>query len=167
MDSIIQFIDSTNEKIGKAFSWLMLVMAGVTFITVIFRYLFGVGWVWMQEISVYSHAVIFLGVAGFALLKDGHVRVDIFYRGASARRKAWVNLLGTSLLLFPTCILIFSGSLPYVIDSWSVFEGSKDGGGLEAVFILKSFILVFSVLLFLQGFSEILKSLKVLNERHS
>jgi len=150
---ILTAIDRLNDWVGKALSWLILGMVVITFTIVILRYFFRLGWVWMQEIVLYLHGMVFLLACGTTLLKDGHVRVDIFYREFSPKNKAWVNLLGSLFLLLPTCMLIFYESFPYVVDSWEVFEGSKDGGGLEAVFLLKSVILVFCVLTTLQGLS--------------
>ena len=112
-------------------------MVLVTFVIVVLRYAFERGWVWMQEIVIYLHAFTFLLAAEYALARDEHVRVDILYRPASPRRKAWINLLGSLFLLMPMCAVLSYHSYPYVIASWSVLEGSKDGGGLEAVFSSK------------------------------
>ncbi len=158
LESIADKIDRLNLKIGRAASRLVLVMVLVTFLTVILRYVFQVGWVWMQEITTYSHGFLFLLGASYTMLKDEHVRVDIFYRKMSPKRRAFVDLFGTFFLLFPMVFLIFYQALPYVVDSWEVFEGSKDGGGLEAVFVQKSAILLFCVLLGLQGVSVCLRS---------
>lgn len=151
-------IDRLNTFVGKTSSWLMLVMVLVTFFVVLLRYVFNLGWVWLQEIVTYSHAILFLSAAGYGLHKNSHVRVDIFYQKMSVQKKAWVDLLGSLLLLFPFCLVIFFQSFEFVSNSWRELEGSKDGGGLEAVFILKSFILVYSALLLLQGVSVIQKS---------
>ena len=157
-ERLVRIINGLNDRVGRALSWLTLVMVAVTFVIVILRYFFNMGWVWMQEIVTYSHAVIFLGAAAYTLLRDAHVRVDILYRGAAARRKAWVNLTGTLLFLFPLCYLVFRESGPYVLDSWAVREGSTDGGGLEAVYLLKTFLLVFAGLLALQGVSAVISN---------
>ena len=140
-------------------------MVLITFLVVIFRYVFNIGWVWMQEIVLYMHAFVFLVGAGYTLFKDAHVRVDIFYRRLSDRKKAWVNLLGSIFLLFPTCGLIFYQACPFVLDSWKVLEGSKDGGGLEGVYLLKTTILIYCALLLLQGVSICGRSLILLKEK--
>ena len=154
-----------NRLVANTVPWLTLGMVLVTFTIVILRYLFGRGWVWMQEIALYMHALTFLTAAGYTLAQDAHVRVDILYRPMGARGKALVNLIGSLLLLVPCCLVLLTKSLPFVVDSWSVFEGSKDGGGLEAVFLLKTAIPLFCLLLLLQAFSLITQSINTLKSR--
>ena len=96
---------------------------------------------------------------------DGHVRVDIFYRPLSAKGKAWINALGTLLLLIPTCIFLLWISWEYVASSWSYFEGSRESGGIDAVFLLKTLLLIMPVLLILQGLANLLHSLLVISDR--
>lgn len=139
-------------------------MVLTTFSIVVLRYLFERGWVWMQEIVLYMHALTFLLASGYALARDAHVRVDILYRPASPRRQAWVDLLGSLFLLMPASLVLLYQSLPYVIASWAVFEGSKDGGGLEAVFLLKTGIPAFCLLLFLQAVALVRRSISTLRE---
>jgi len=102
-------------------------------------------------------------VAGYTLLHNGHVRVDVFYRTMSPRAKAWVDLLGTIFLIWPLCYLIFKVSLPYVEASWAVREGSRETSGIQGVFILKSVILAFVVLLALQSLSLLIHALRILS----
>ena len=160
--SVAQRIDALNENIGKAVAWLALLMVIVQFIVVIMRYVFGIGSIFMQESIIYLHATVFMLGAGYTLLHNGHVRVDIFYREASPRRKAVVDLLGVAIFLIPVCALIWWGSWPYVANSWRVFEGSRETSGIQAVFLLKTVILVFVVLVVLQGISLAIRSLLIL-----
>ncbi len=160
--SVAQRIDALNENIGKAVAWLALFMVIVQFIVVIMRYVFGIGSIFMQESIIYLHATVFMLGAGYTLLHNGHVRVDIFYREASPRRKAVVDILGVAIFLIPVCALIWWGSWPYVANSWRVFEGSRETSGIQAVFLLKTVILVFVVLVVLQGISLAIRSLLIL-----
>ncbi|MGB0604540.1 MAG: TRAP transporter small permease subunit [Candidatus Latescibacterota bacterium] len=155
-------MERINRFIGRTIPWCTLGMVLVTFVIVVLRYAFERGWVWMQEIVVYLHAFTFLLAAGYALARDEHVRVDILYRPASPRRKAWINLLGSLFLLMPMCAVLSYHSYPYVIASWSVLEGSKDGGGLEAVFLLKTAIPLFCLLLFAQALATIRQCISTL-----
>ncbi len=155
-------IDALNDTIGKAVVWLALAMVLVQFVVVVMRYVFGIGSIFMQESILYLHAVVFMVGAGYTLLHNGHVRVDIFYREASARRKAVVDLAGVALFLLPVCGLIWWGSWTYVANSWRVFEGSRETSGIQAVFLLKSVILVFVALVVLQGLSMAARSVIVL-----
>jgi len=163
---LLSLINRLNETVERIVSWFVLVMVIHTFVVVVLRYFFNVGWVWMQELVIYMHAVVFLLACPATLRKDGHVRVDIFYRNFSPKKQAWVNLLGSLFLLLPACFVIFYVAFPYVVDSWQVMEGSKDGGGLEAVYLLKTLIIVFSVLTALQGISLIGKSYFILKEKN-
>lgn len=151
-------IDRTNNIIGKLIAWLTLGMVLVQFTVVVLRYVFGLGFIWMQESILYMHSMVFLVGAGYTLLKEGHVRVDIFYRPANARKKALVDLLGVLFLLIPFCILVWWVALPYVQNSWAVFESSKETSGIPAVYLLKTTILVFTVLIGLQGLALAIKS---------
>jgi len=162
MDSFFNFVDRLNLFLAKLASKFILLMVFLTFLIVVLRYGFGLGWIWLQESVLYFHGIAFLLAAPYALLIDGHVRVDIFYRGASPNKKAVVDLFGSFFLLLPMCGLIFYQSFPYVLDSWKILEGSREAGGLDFVYGLKTFILIFCVLLFLQGLSQSYRSLKVI-----
>ncbi len=155
-------IDAINDLIGRGVSWLTLFMALVMFVIVVLRYVFNMGWIWMQESVVFMHGFVFMLAGGYTLLAEEHVRIDIFYRPMSERKKAIVNLVGIVFLLFPTCFVIFYYGYPYVSDSWSVFEGSREAGGLPGVFLLKSSILVFPVLVGLQGGAKFIRALNTL-----
>jgi TRAP-type mannitol/chloroaromatic compound transport system permease small subunit len=137
-------------------------MALLMFSVVVLRYGFNVGWIAMQESVTYLHAAVFLVGAAYTYQQDGHVRVDVFYRQFSERRKAMVNFFGTLFFLLPTSIFITVVSWDYVIESWSNLEGSRESGGLPFLYVLKSFILVFSITLSLQGLSELIKQASIL-----
>lgn len=155
-------IELCSEWTGRSIAWLTLVMVVSQFTIVILRYLFNTGWIAMQESILYMHAFVFLLGAAYTLRHDGHVRVDIFYQGLSRRGKAWVDLLGSLLLLMPVCGYIFWVSWEYVAVSWQVLEGSREAGGLPGVFLLKTSILLMAALLALQGLAVMLKNLLVL-----
>jgi len=156
--AITRIIDLMNEKIGRAISWLALLMILVQFAVVVMRYIFGLGSIFMQESIVYMHALIFLVAAGYTLLHDDHVRVDIFYGSASPRRKALVNFIGVLVFLWPLCVLILIVSTKFITAAWAVKEGSPEGSGIQAIYLLKTVIWIFAVLLILQGFSLLVNS---------
>lgn len=158
MKRLVGGIDSVNNFIGRGVSWLAILMVLVQFGVVILRYAFGIGFVAAQESILYMHGILFMTGAGYTLLMNEHVRVDIFYRDASPGKKALVDLCGTLFLLWPICALIWWVSIDYVSMSWQVREGSADLSGMPAVYILKSFILVFASLLSLQGLSLAIRS---------
>jgi len=160
--ALARAIDRLNSVIGQATAWLALIMVLVQFLVVVLRYVFGLGSIWMQESIIYMHGLLFMVGAGYTLLHDGHVRVDVFYREATRRRKAWVNLLGSVFFLIPFCILILWVSFPYVQNAWRVMEGSKETSGIQGVYLLKTVILVFGGLVILQGISIIARSVLAL-----
>jgi len=148
-----QGIDALNERIGNTVAWLTLAMVLVTFCVVVLRYVFDVGFVWLQESYVWMHGIVFMLGAGYTLLHQGHVRVDIVYSGASPRYKAWVDLGGVLLLLWPMLLALWWVAWPYVAGSWSRLEASREAGGLPGLFLLKTVLLAFCLLLGLQGLS--------------
>ncbi|MDH5750623.1 MAG: TRAP transporter small permease subunit [Rhodospirillales bacterium] len=162
VQSLAKLIDAFNERVGKYVAWLALIMVLIQFMVVVMRYIFGIGSIMMQESVVYMHAILFMAGAGYTLLHDGHVRVDIFYRDLSIKKKALINMFGVIFFLAPVSILLWVSSWSYVRNSWKVLEGSKETSGIQAVFLLKSIILVFVVLILLQGISIVLNSLLTL-----
>lgn len=162
LTAIIRFVDQANDKIGRFIAWFALLMVTVQFIVVVLRYVFGIGSIMLQESIIYMHAIVFLVGSGYTLLNDGHVRVDIFYRDSSPKKKAMVDLFGSLFFLIPVCSLISWYTWPYVTGSWQVMEGSKETSGIQAVFLLKSVILIFTFLMILQGISIAAKSILTL-----
>lgn len=148
---MVGIIDRINEWIGRAVAWLTLLMVLVTVIVVVARYGFRWGSIALQESVTYMHAMVFLLGAAFALKHDKHVRVDIFYRGFSPRTRAWVDFLGVLFLLLPTCAYIGVVSIDYVAAAWKVREGSREAGGLNLVYALKTLIPAAAGLLALEG----------------
>jgi TRAP-type mannitol/chloroaromatic compound transport system permease small subunit len=141
------------DRLGRAVSWLTLVMTLLTFVVVLLRYGFNLGWIWMQETITYLHALIFMTAAAWAFQTDDHVRVDIFYRDRSERYKNAVNLAGTLLFLLPFSLFLLYVAWDYVAASWATHEVSREPGGLPLVWLLKGLILVLPALLILQGVS--------------
>ncbi len=162
MRSVAGFIDALNERIGRVVSWLALIIVLVQFLIVVGRYVFGIGSIWVQELIVYMFGFLFMLGAAYTLRHDGHVRVDILYREAPPRTKAIVNLVGSILFLIPVCGLIFWVAWPYVMQSWSVWEGSQESSGIPARYLQKTAILAFAVLMALQGLSMAIRSILVL-----
>ena len=142
-------------------------MVLVTFLVVVMRYVFDAGFIWLQESVVWMHAAVFMLGAAYTLKHQGHVRVDIFYQKMGPRSRAWVDLLGTLLLLFPVCGFIFWVGWEYVLNSWDVLEGSREAGGLPGVFLLKSLILLLPLTLGLQGIATMLRSILLLRNQRS
>lgn len=165
MQKLLKFssqIDDVNSLITRLCSWLTLAMVLLQLFVVIMRYVFGAGSIQMQESITYMHAMLFMLAAGGTLLIDGHVRVDIFYREAAPKRKALIDLLGCCVFLIPFGVLIIYTSWNYVSLSWRVQEGSRETGGLQAVYLLKAVIPLMASLLIAQAVSQIIKAANIL-----
>lgn len=165
ISALCRAVDWVNERIGRLIAWLAVAMVLVQFAVVIARYVFAIGSIPVQESIWYMHGILFMVGAGYTLLHDGHVRVDIFYREASPRRKALTDLLGVVFLLLPVCIALLVFSWGYVLNSWRVFEGSTETSGLPFIYLLKTVIWVFAVLVALQGLSLAAKAALFLTGR--
>jgi TRAP-type mannitol/chloroaromatic compound transport system permease small subunit len=156
-ERLASLLDALSERIGRLVSWLTLGMVLATVTVVVMRHV-GVGLIWLQESINWMHALVFMLGAAYTLKADEHVRVDIFYRGMSARRKALVNLAGTVLFLLPLCAFLMVESWQYVATSWRIAERSREAGGLPMLYLLKTAIPAMSVLLALQGISMALRA---------
>jgi len=155
-------LDAFSRGTGHAVAWLTLFMVITTFAIVVLRHLFDVGFIWMQESLIWMHSAVFMLGAAYTLQQEEHVRVDIFYRSMSDTRRAWVNLLGVLIFIFPLCGFFFLASQEYVLSAWALHEHSRDAGGLfyPAIPLLKSVLLLMPIAVGLQGLSLLLKSLR-------
>ena len=159
--SLIVNIEKISEWCGVAVSWCVLLMVLIIGYDVFMRYFFQIGSVALQELEWHLFAVIFLLGSSYTLKHEGHVRVDIFYQSKrlSDSKRAWIDLLGTLLFLFPFCLLIIISSWEFIANSFAIAEGSPDAGGLPYRFLLKAAIPVGFTLLILQGVAIVLKSI--------
>ena len=151
----VRLVDGLNEWIGRAAAWLTLGCVLTCFAVVVLRYGFDVGFPWLQELYVWQHAAVFMAGAGYTFLHRGHVNVDVLYGQMSARRRAWIDILGTLLFLFPWLAVVATVSAPFLATSWSIREASSTADGMPAVYLLKSLLWVFVAVLFLQGLALI------------
>ncbi len=157
-------LDRLSSAIGRAASWLTVFMVLVTFVVVVMRYAFDAGYIWIQESVIWMHAAVFMLGAAYTLHEDEHVRVDVFYRNMSPRRRAWVDLVGVVLFLLPVCVILAWNSWDFVLQSWRIGESSREPGGLPFPFLplLKSVLLLMPLTVALQGVSLLLRSLRSL-----
>jgi TRAP-type mannitol/chloroaromatic compound transport system permease small subunit len=162
MSALARGIDCVNEHIGRTIAWLALLMVLIQIAVVVMRYVFGLSVLVMQESIWYMHSILFLVGAGYTLLHNAHVRVDIVYGNVSPRGRAFIDFFGVLLILIPACILILWAGWPYVRNAWAVKEGSIEVSGIQGVYLLKTCILVFAVTSLLQGISLAIRSLAFL-----
>ena len=165
MHNTIKYIEAFIEWTGRTVSWLTLAMVLVTFLVVVLRYTFDIGWIALQEATRYMHALVFLTGAAYTLKHNEHVRVDILYQKLSPRGQAWIDCLGHIFILLPVMLFIFWISWDYIKASWDVLESSRETGGLPGVYLLKSCILLMSALLILQSIALTLRAINTLLKR--
>ncbi len=148
-------------------AWLTLAMVIVTFVIVVMRYVFDAGLIWLQESVIWMHATVFMVGAAYTLLHEEHVRVDVFYRDMSRRRRAWVDTLGVLLFLLPLCGFLALKSFDFAMTSWSMHEASRESGGLPYPILplVKTVLVIMPVAVGLQGLSLLQRSVACLRSK--
>ena len=158
-------ITAINTVIGDGARWFALGLVMVTAIIVIQRYVFGFSSTKLQESVIYMHALLFLLSSAATLIAGGHVRVDIIYNKLSPKGKAWTDLIGTYLALIPMCWIILTTSQSYVGGAWRTLERSRESDGIPLVFLLKTAIPVFAILMIAQGLALAINAALTLTDR--
>jgi TRAP-type mannitol/chloroaromatic compound transport system permease small subunit len=165
MERLAASLDTINRLTGRAVRWLALGMVLVQFAIVLMRYVFGMSSIAVNESVLYMHAALFMLGAGYTLLTDQHVRVDIFYARTSPRGRAAIDAFGHLFLLMPSMAALLYWSWPSVANAWSILEGPISVGGIPAVFLLKSLIPAFCVLLMTQSAACLMRAVLALTRR--
>ena len=163
---IITTINTLNHWIGQIMSLLTLAVVLICFTIVVMRYLFQTSYVWMQDLYVWLHAVAFTLGAGYTLLYNGHVRVDVIYSSRGRQYRAWIDILGSVFFIWPFVLVVTTYAFPYIERSWWLLERSVNVGGLQGFYLLKSCLLGFAWLIGLQSVSTSLSSILVLTGNH-
>jgi len=151
MEKFINFI-------GKFISLMIPTIALLMIVIIVARYFLGIGLTGIQELVMYMHALIFLGCAGYVHYKDEHVRVDIFYREASNSYKAKINFFLSLLFLLPLCFVVSYYSIELIYMAWKIKEVSTEAGGLGFVYIQKTLIALFPIMLLITFFYQFIKN---------
>jgi TRAP-type mannitol/chloroaromatic compound transport system permease small subunit len=151
-----RWIDALNERIGKWVAWLGLAAVIVCTGTALARYTLSQASNAWLELQWYFNSAVFLLIAGYALQRNEHVRIDVLNSRMSHRTRAWIDIVGGALFLLPTSIIIAWYSWPSLMNSWEIQEYSSDPGGLIR-WPVRLLIPVSFALLAMQGFSEIVK----------
>ncbi len=158
LKTISRWIDILNEWVGRGVAWVTAGLVMVVFVDVLMRYILNTSFVFTQELEWHLFGFIFLIGAGYTLLHDGHVRVDIIYQRLGLKGKAWINFFGVLLFLIPGCLMVITTSWKFTMTSFLMLEGSPDPGGIPFRFIIKGCIPAGFTLLLLQGISMSLHS---------
>ena len=150
-------LDAFTAGVGRAVSYLMLTTVLICFTNVCLRYAFGIGLVWLQESFVWSHTLAIMLGSSLALLRGGFVRVDTFYNRMGPRGQAMVDLFGTAVFMAPFLWMMAYYGWPFFYSSWQMGERSAYQTGLGALYLLKASLLVFVLLVSLQGLSSAIR----------
>ncbi len=151
MERLLLKGEAINRWLGKVAAAAVLLIAGLQFVIVLARYMFGFNVIWLQDMVTYGHAAIFMLGAATTFASGGHVRIDILYNRWSKEQQARVDFYGALLLLLPFCLLMLWLAVPYVVESWQNLEGSFQTMGLQFVYLLKSLLIIFPASLMVQG----------------
>ena len=160
LEQLVKFLNLIIKFSGKYGSILIICLILLVSTSVILRYVFSIGFIWLQDLYIWVHAILILLGIAFTLNANGHVRIDLLYRSVTENFKKKVNLLGALIFGLPlSFILVFYG-FDYFYRSYQLGESSKESGGLPYIFILKFFIFVLGILLFFELLRQILNFIK-------
>lgn len=162
--SYIRFAEWVNTQVGKVVGWLSLVTVLVCFLVVVQRYAFRSGFVWMQELYVWTYGLSFMLGAGYAFLAGRHVSVDIFSVTWTPKFKAKMEILCSIVFLFPWLIITGYYTWGYFLASVRLLETSQQVGGMPGLYVLKGAILAFCILMGMQGLANCARAILVLND---
>ena len=150
-----RLIDPAIDRIGRAASWLWLLLMLVIVTNVLMRYVFNEGRIEFEELQWHIYSLGFLLGLSYTLSRDAHVRVDVVHERLHPRLQAWLELYGLLLCLFPFITLILVYGLPFVIVSFELGEISSSPGGLPFRWLIKSALPMGFGLLLLAGISRL------------
>lgn len=163
--AFVRLADGLNRAIGRAAAWLILATVLICAAVALGRYLLGFGRIWLQELYVVAFAACFLLAAPYAYAADAHIRIEVLSQRWGPRARARVEILGCLLLLIPWLALVAWSSLPFVRLSWRVLEPSPQPGGLPALYLVKSLLPLWALLMLLQALAAIGRNVLLLAGR--
>lgn len=162
MTALISWLERINHVVGQTVRWFILLMVLIQFAIVILRYALGYSSIAVNESVLYLHAAVFMLGAGYTLMIDKHVRVDIFYAKASKQTQLIIDTLGHLLLLIPAMTALLYWSWPSVYNAWKIKEGAISVGGIPATWVMKLLIPSFCLLLLIQSIACLFRNISIL-----
>ena len=150
--NILNKINYCTEYITIKFFYIMFLSV---IVNILLRYIFNINFIFLQELVMYMHAFIFLFGISICLKDNSHVRIDIFSNNLDRKTRDLIDKVGFILLIIPFCIFVMYESTSMIGRSWAMLEGSSEPGGLPIVYILKSSIYIFSLLVLLQTINKL------------
>jgi TRAP-type mannitol/chloroaromatic compound transport system permease small subunit len=164
MLALSRAIDAITERVGRVVYWLVLIVVLISASNAIVRKLFNYSSNAYLEIQWYLFSVIFLFGAGYTLLRNEHVRIDIIAGRLSARAQNWIDVVGIVLFLWPMSFVIMWMSWPLFVDSLTRHEVSTNAGGL-LIWPARLMMPIGFALLIMQSVSELIKRIAFLRGR--
>ena len=164
MNALLGFsrgVDRLNEAVGKATTWLILIVVVISAGNAVFRYAFDWSSNGLLEIQWYLFSAIFLFCAGYVLNKNEHIRIDVIAGRLSPRAQNWIDVFGIVVFLLPMVIMTMLLSWPVFMNAWHTGEVSANPGGLVR-WPVRLLLPVGFFLLLLQGLSELVKRIAFL-----
>jgi TRAP-type mannitol/chloroaromatic compound transport system permease small subunit len=158
-------IDWVNDRFGEIATWLVLWACLISAGNAASRYVLSASSNAWLEVQWYMFAGMVLLGGPHTLKVNEHVRVDLFYAGASERTRIWIDIVCGVLFLFPICVILVYFTWPWFVDSWRINESSSNAGGLTR-WPVKLLLPVGFALMALQGISELIKRVEALVHHH-
>ena len=160
---ISRLIDAITERVGRSIYWLVLIAVLVSAVNAVVRKVFDMSSNAFLELQWYLFSAVFLLGAGYALLKQEHVRIDVIYGKFPKRVQIWIDILGTLLFLMPMALLILWHSWPVFVNAFQSNEMSSSAGGLP-LWPVRLLVPAGFVLLIVQAISEMIKRFAYLKD---
>ena len=159
--SLSRLIDRLNERVGHALYWLILATVLISAANAVVRKAFNYSSNSFLEIQWYLFSAVFLGCAGYTLLRNEHVRIDVIAGRLSKRAQTWIDIFGTLFFLLPMALLLMWLSWPVFVEAYTRHEVSTNSGGL-IIWPARLLVPIGFLLLALQGMSELIKRIAFL-----
>ena len=137
------------------FFYLMFILV---IINIFLRYVFNTNFIFMQELVMYLHAFMFLFGISICLKEDTHVRIDVISNKLTKKTRDIIEVVGCLVFIIPFCIFVMYESTSMIMSSWIIMESSSEPGGLPLIYILKSSIYFFAVLLLIEVINKLTKT---------
>ena len=169
---LISFVIGYFTK-SVGFIWLAVLVVVSEFIIVLSRFIFSYEQAFQGDLVRFWYAALYLFASAYALIHEGHVRVDVLYSSFSERKKAWTNLLGSALLGVPLVLIVLflglNGKASIINGPVVAFEVTQQGSnGLYLLYLMAVYLAVFAVTMLLQFTSYFMgSSHKILNGKEN
>jgi TRAP-type mannitol/chloroaromatic compound transport system permease small subunit len=163
--SLSRMIDRMSEFIGRWVAWLVLAAVLISTVNAIVRKAFNTSSNAFLEIQWYLFAAVFLLAAGYTLLRQEHVKIDVILGRFSKRAQIGVEIFGIVFFLMPFVVVVFIMVMPLVINAYTSGEVSSNAGGLIR-WPVKLMLPLGFALLALQGISELIKRIAALTDSY-